>query len=333
MSTSGPAAPLPQGLSSLTTTAPWASIAACSAVESTGAPASRTRGPRSGDRLGDRGDRRSGERDVVAPDRAPRKRRAAARLRHLRYAGMPRRSASNRLAAARARIGKRDLALRGRLAPAAGPTAWPASRAARARVRSRRPARRRRCDCSRSNSKIGGKRATHVATNELSQVEKAFVVGVRGARKDDAPRHRASRPVIAASTSCRSRLGKTSASITTSAAGVDVALPRAKTGRKPAARMISTGTDGQESTTEPRSARDPASAANGCLESAGQLGNEFGPIVDRQMIPSARSRSTLGRAVAQPFPVDERVVLADGGRRPQRRPAPIRERDRHAHAR
>ena len=95
----------------------------------------------------------------------------------------------------------------------------------------------------------GRERRRHSPAHELTKVEKALVVGVRRARDDDARR--------VSETSCRARprqggeagSGRCRGSRCASAAGVGPEAPRAITGRKPAARTISTGTDGHEATT------------------------------------------------------------------------------------
>ena len=101
--------PLPNGLSSATTTAPSASIAACRAVESTGAPASSD--PRSVERrsTGERVGRGFGKRDVALglelPERA--EQRQCVDARDARRVGAQRIEAPRRGARA---IGVRDLA-------------------------------------------------------------------------------------------------------------------------------------------------------------------------------------------------------------------------------
>src|SRR5688572_6944236 len=108
----------------------------------------------------------------------------------------------------------------------------------------------------------------------------------------------ARRPVRASSTRCRRRPGKMPGSRCASAAGVAPADPRVIPAAKPAARMISTGTDGHDVTTKGSFTR---------------LSNDAG---GPQLLDA-------GRAIAEPLAVDERVVLADGGRRTHTRRARV----------
>src|SRR5689334_23094074 len=118
-------------------------------------------------------------------------------------------------------------------------------------------------------------------------------------------------PVIAASTRCRSRLGKMSASRWASAAGVAVGAPLATTGRSPAARTISIGTDGHEVITT-----DSSPCAMGPAP-----GDEFSKaavrvamaLVTLSLSDDAVCVKLLDAvdAVSEPVAVDEGVVLPD----------------------
>src|SRR5688500_13165022 len=127
------------------------------------------------------------------------------------------------------------------------------------------------------------------------------------------------RPVRAASTRWRRRLGKTPGSRWASAAGVSPAAPRIRSGRNPAPRTISSGTDGEDTTTvgSALSGSDPTK-----LQKAGFVGSDLtkAAVSVRMALevvtcasddPRRPQPLDSGRTVSEPLTVDQLVVLAD----------------------
>src|SRR6185295_3717017 len=106
-------------------------------------------------------------------------------------------------------------------------------------------------------------------------------------------------------------------------------------GTRPAARMISIGTDGHEMTT-PRPSCFASSSASMPAAIADSSNAAVSTAMDIVVIASNDSVDSQllnhRRAVSQPFPVNEIVVLADEWGWPQGCCGRARERDRNAHS-
>ena len=171
------------------------------------------------------------------------------------------------------RVGARDLAGGDRRQTASGPRPTTARRTARACAPRRRRGTSAPRDCSRSNKHDGRQRSRHCPAHQLTQIEKALVVGVRRARNDDARR------VARDAGQCvLDQVPKPAGKMPRLEMRVGRGRRRAtllgrSPARKPAARTISTGTDGHEA---PRSIERLASRSR----------------VMAQMTPAARSCST-----------------------------------------
>ena len=103
-------------------------------------------------------------------------------------------------------------------------------------------------------------------------------------------------------------------------------------GRSPAARMISIGTDGHERTTAGRSAVGKQSRELVNVASKAAVSVAMAEVV--MMSDHSVSAQLLDGCltISQPLAIDERIVLADRGRRPQRWSFRFRKGDGHAHA-